>query len=147
MTSDRSYVERNQQSRARLAELIARLGEDDLTVSLDGGWTVGSALGHMAFWDHFALYRLEQWAREGYRPSSTDADAINAAGLPLWKALSLETAGAEVLAAADLVDRAAAEASDAVIAALAADGRTRFLDRSIHRGAHVDQIDQALADR
>ena len=47
---DRDLV-RNAEATNRLRDVVGRLGQKDLERSLGGGWTVGFALVHLAFWD------------------------------------------------------------------------------------------------
>jgi L-alanine-DL-glutamate epimerase-like enolase superfamily enzyme len=49
--TDRSFERANDQSRERLARLIATLTPARLAVDLGGGWTVAAALAHAGFWD------------------------------------------------------------------------------------------------
>src|SRR5438477_1995160 len=58
MASD--FVARNEESRARLQKLAARLKDEDFAVSVGEGWTVRDVLGHMAFWDRRITVLLEQ---------------------------------------------------------------------------------------
>ena len=54
-----SHLSRNQAALQRLAELAARLTEEDLARSLGGGWTIKAALAHLAFWDRYASALLD----------------------------------------------------------------------------------------
>ena len=80
---ERPFIERNAVERARLEALVARLSNDDLARTLDGGWTVAAKLAHLAFWEQRALVLLAKWQREGaVRPSPVDEDVVNDALLP-----------------------------------------------------------------
>ena len=55
----------NDAQRARLAELVSRLSDDDLTRPLPSGeWTVVDTLGHLAFYDRRSQVILESFLRE-----------------------------------------------------------------------------------
>ena len=64
---------RNDAERARLAELISRLSDADLTRPLPSGeWTVADTLGHLAFYDRRSQVLLEKFLREGVSPAPYD---------------------------------------------------------------------------
>ena len=57
---DRSFQRQNDDSRERLARLVATLTPTQLSIDLGEGWTVASALGHMGFWDRWQGDRWEE---------------------------------------------------------------------------------------
>src|SRR5215468_7641690 len=96
-----SVIADNRRELTRLKELLASLKEDQFGISLGGGWTVGAALGHLAFWDQRAIVLLERWEKEGVGASGADSDALNRAILPFWLALPGRTAADLALKAAE----------------------------------------------
>jgi uncharacterized damage-inducible protein DinB len=150
---DRSYLQRNKASLARLADLAGRLTPEELALRVsDGAWTVGQILGHLAFWDRLlaARWRAALAAGPGEQPASLPhelADMLNDGLPPTWGAMA---AGAGRAAVGDAL--AAAEAVDGIIARLPAETpveailaeRPALLDRSIHRLEHLAAIDLAL---
>jgi uncharacterized damage-inducible protein DinB len=149
---DRSYLERNETSRAQLRDAIAGLSATQLARRTEeGGWTVGQVLGHMAFWDRFleARWRAAIAAGPAAQPTVLPhelADLLNAALPPIWSGIATQPSAimAETLAAADEVDAVIASlpAEAPVLEVLAA--RTALLDRSIHRREHLAQIERAI---
>jgi uncharacterized damage-inducible protein DinB len=151
---DRSYLERNRASRERLRDVVGRLTRADLARPTDpsdqSSWTVGQALGHVAFWDRFTAsrWRGAVAAGPGHQPIWAPdelADLLNS-GLEPFLAAFADGSGAgllgEVLAAADAVDGLIASLPDeAPLAAVLAE-RPRMLDRSVHRTAHLDDIER-----
>jgi hypothetical protein len=75
------------------------------------------------------------------------ADLINDAALATWAALPASVAGSLAVAAAEEVDGIVARLSDVAVAAVVEDGRSRLVDRSLHRAEHLDLIDRALERR
>ena len=143
MESD--HLSRNEAATLRLAELAARLTAEDFDRSLGGGWTVKAALAHLAFWDRYAGGLLDDWVANGFQPVAASPDHINTAALADWLALDPEHVRREVVAEAQSVDRRVKGLSATKLAeAITAGGRGRMLDRSVHRGAHCDQIEAAL---
>ncbi len=75
---------RNDAERARLAELLARLSDEDLTRPLlSGEWTVADTLGHLAFYDRRAQVLMEKFLREGVSPAPYEFQSLNDALLPI----------------------------------------------------------------
>jgi len=145
MARDDAYVERNTHERERLRGLVARLSDNDLRRLVTDRWTVADMLGHMAFWDAWALSLAEQVeAAVPFVPvdeGPDDVDPINAAARALVGALPPRQV-------AELALRLAEET----------DGRVAILDpqrlkdpdcplnplRASHRAEHLDQIEAAL---
>jgi hypothetical protein len=149
MAADRSHEARNAAERARL-ESFARRSEADLSRDLGGGWTVATALAHVAFWDRFAHERLRLWLRDRTTvPTSQPlVDALNDGLLHQWRRIPAVNAAREALAAAEAIDAAISGMSDEAIeayrASLAPGQQPLFLDRTRHRKEHADQIEAVL---
>jgi len=144
MTKDHNA--RNRAARERLAALIQRVGERNVTV--DGGWTAAGLLAHLAFWDRLAVARLEKHLREGEPPIfATDAvtDLTNAAGMRQWNDTPVRVAGSQAREAAVEIDRVIEALPSDKLETLKALGRSFLIDRSEHRKEHLDQIERALA--
>lgn len=142
------FIEENRTSRERLEALALRLSEEDLQRSTPAGWTVAALLAPLAVWDRRVLALLRRWKEQGMDFSPIDADAVNEALKPLCLALPPRTA-------IELC-RASAAAVDAEIETLSSDFVAQFheylaanpfqfrLTRSLHRNAHLDEIDRLL---
>ena len=145
---DRSHVERNDDARTRLRDLVARLGDDGLAEPLADGWTVGAMLAYLAFWDRIVLARWQRRLQGGGPVVSLDddlLDLINTAALEQWQSVPAATAARQAVAAAEAVDGAIAGLAPEVVAEVRAQGLERMLDRSGHRREHLDEIERALA--
>lgn len=134
----------NERSLARLEEIVRRLTPADLERTLPDGWTVMAALAHLAWWDRYAAIVLRWWAAEGYQQPPDIANLVNATALPEWRALPAAYVREEVPRAARAMDDAVAAAPPDLVERVVADGRARYFDRSIHRDAHIDQIESGL---
>ena len=154
--ADRSYLARNEASRARLRELLATLVSGDLSLAArESDWTAGQVLGHLAFWDRFlaARWRAALAAGPGAQPIVVPdelADLLNDGLPPTWNAFAAsaaEAAIAETINAAEAIDRLIASLPEAApVAAILAD-RPALLDRSIHRAEHIETLEHVLAGR
>jgi hypothetical protein len=150
--ADRSYVERNEESRRRLRSVVAGLTAADLgrvpAPTEEGSWTIGQILGHLAFWDRFraSLWRSAQAAGPDRAPVDLPSDFSEKINLGLSSLIAAFASDSgdgllrEVVAAAEEVDSVIAGLpAEAPIAAILAD-HPSLLDRSMHRNQHVDQI-------
>ena len=143
-TSD--HIAQNREQLERLRRLVARLSDDDLRRELPDGWTIADVLAHLAFYDRRAAILLERFGREGVFASPYDYETINAALPHLTRRIPPREIVAEVVAAADAADRAAA-ATPATLA-----GEIRRLNqvklaRADHRRSHLDDIEALLESR
>jgi hypothetical protein len=141
---DQSILDANAAVTARLEALALRLSDVDLRRDLGGGWHVSVAFAHMAFWDRRVEYVLRRWMEEGVAHEELDDDVVN-------HALEFQLVALEPRAAVRLCIEAA-KAADAAIAAvpheiaqqLIAEDHAYLLNRSGHRGEHIEQIEAVL---
>ncbi len=139
-----NYIQENASERARLFRLTNGLTEDDLARPLPNGWSVATKLLHLAFWDHYCAALLKRWRNEIPSASTLDVDAINEAVRLLSLAVPRSAVVALVCAAAEAADHEAETLPPQLRAAIEAAGRGRVLRRSLHRRAHLDQIEAVL---
>jgi hypothetical protein len=147
-----SYVTENNHERARLRALVDRLSDGELARPLEAGWTVGSLLAHLAFWDQRALVLIERWENEGSRATpraidGKDVDWINDSAKALGLALPPRAAARLAVAVADAVDRRVEALSAELVAANAGAGNPINLLRAEHRREHLDEIERAVGPR
>jgi hypothetical protein len=138
------HVAQNREQLERLRRLVARLGDDDLTRELPDGWTVADALAHLAFYDRRAQILLERFAREGVFASPYDYETINTALVHLTRRIPPREIAAEVVAAAEAADDAAAAVPEALVAEIRRLNQVK-LERAEHRRNHLDDIEALLA--
>jgi hypothetical protein len=132
----------NVAARERLEALMHRLTAPDFGRSLGGGWTVTTALAHLAFWDFRQAEALAHYTRTG--EILAEDKAVN-------PALELVAAGMDAGAAARLAVEAANRLDDAVasldaeaFAALDGGDHAYMVRRGDHRDEHIAQIEAAL---
>ena len=124
-----SINESNAAERERLRQLVARLTDDDCERDLEAGWTVGSALVHVAFWD--MAFRV-------IRCSPNDAL------LPQWRLVPSRAAVQELLAAMDEMDRKVEGLPPDLVSEVVA-RKLANLDRGEHRRGHRVEIERILS--
>jgi hypothetical protein len=138
------YVADNAAERQRLVTLTEDRTEAELSLDLGKGWTVATKLLHLAFWDQYAASLLRKWKRAGLTESAFDVDSLNEAVRALSSSISPQAAVALARAAAAEVDNEAEDVTPELKAAIEKAGRIRAMCRSLHRRAHLDQIQNAL---
>jgi hypothetical protein len=144
---ERPFIVENARERERLRKLVARMTDEELKLPLGEGWTIASALAHLAFWDQRALVLLRKSKKSGVALSPVDTDIINDALLPLCLALSSRIAANLAASSAETIDRELEEASPALIAKIEGLGEKYRLYRSEHRKLHLDEIESFLKTR
>lgn len=142
------YSEQNAESRRRLEALVHGLSDQDLARSTDYGWTVAALLAHLAFWDQRMIVILRRWREEGFDPSPIDSAAVNDALKVVCHALDPRTAIELCLSSAEAVDAEFDTLTPDLVKQLeehAAAAETQFrMNRSLHRNAHLDDIEVLL---
>jgi hypothetical protein len=143
---DPIVIQRNETQRLRLVALVQRLTDEDLSRTLDGGWTVSAALAHLAFWDTFDVALLTRWRYGQPPPIEPDwyADALNEAALHAWLLVPPRDASTLAVEAAEAIDEAVAALGDQIVEALLARNEAWMILRYVHRREHVDQIEDAV---
>lgn len=150
MSPDRSYIEHNTRERERLRALVAGLGEDELRRPVNEHWTVAGVVGHIAFWDAWALGLADKLERgvpfspSDYEPE--DVDSINDATRPLIHAIAPREAAQLAMRLAEETDRRVASIAPDRMWPHDPDSPLNPL-RATHRGEHLDQIEAALGAR
>lgn len=129
----------------RLEKLVAGLNDAELRLDLGSGWSVTTALGHLAFWDREQRLNLAAW-QQGTPPIGSD-DSVNETLTPILSALEPRAAVELALTAARELDQASAAVSDELRSEILSSEHDYVLRRARHRDEHVEQIERALAAR
>jgi hypothetical protein len=141
---DNDFIQENAKERERLFKLTAGLKDSDLARPVGKEWTVATKLLHLAFWDRYCLELLKRWKATTPSISTLDVDAVNESVKVLSAAIPPGAVCELVRACAEAADREAERTTAELRLAIAGAGRERILKRSIHRRAHLDQIEKAL---
>lgn len=136
----------NDASLSELRALVGRLSDADLARSLGGGWTVATALGHVAFWDMRAAVMADRWKLAG-APSGANIDdeGVNEALDPLLLTASGRGLATMALAAALAANTAIARLQPELAALGFSESSVFNAGRYAHRREHIEQIERALA--
>ncbi len=144
---DRPFVVENDRERKRLRLLVERITDEELNLQMWEGWTIATALAHLAFWDQRASVLMQKWKESGVGPSPIDDDITNDALLPLCLSIPPRVAAILAVTAAEAIDLELKKASDPLITDISKLGDRFRLFRSDHRKVHLDQIENLLHAR
>lgn len=140
--------DRNRSTVDRLRVLGARLSDEELTRIIDAPWTAAALFAHVAFWDRFVHARWMLAASVESRTPLTFDDAllelINDASLQQWAVIPPQTAVQDCLAAAAEIDALTRSLEADVVWEVVQEHRERLVDRSLHRGEHLNTIEAAF---
>ena len=140
--------DRNRSTVDRLRSLGARLSNEELTRVIDPPWTAAALFAHVAFWDRFVHARWVLAASTGSRTPLGFDDAllelINDASLQQWAIIPPQTAVQDCLAAAAEIDALTRSLEADVVSEVVREHRERLVDRSLHRGEHLNTIEAAF---
>jgi uncharacterized damage-inducible protein DinB len=146
---DRGFQRLNDESRERLAALVATLTPTQLSIDLGEGWTVASALAHMGFWDRWQADRWEAMLAGGWTADSGSVLAAehlaNEALHPYWIGACAGDIPKLALEAAERVDALIASVPDEIAEPLEGTSIDFLLHRHRHRGDHLDHIERSIA--
>ena len=143
MTLDRSFVELNRASTARIRALVARLSDAELQHPVGKHWTVAIALAHLAFWDRRVMCSLDVTERDGKLFIPAIDIFANDLSLPLWAAIPPRDAARLAIETAETVDQRLENLPPALLEEIYAYNE-RWVVRALHRGEHLDEVDRAL---
>jgi hypothetical protein len=146
---NRSFERQNDESRERLARLVATLTPTQLSIDLGEGWTVASGLAHMGFWDR---WQADRWEAMLAGTWTADSESVRAAEHLADEALHPYWAGARAadipklaLEAATRLDALIASAPENLAEPLEGTSIAFLLHRHRHRGDHLDHIERSIA--
>ena len=140
--------DRNRAAVDRLRALGARLSDEELTRVIDPPWSAAALFAHVAFWDRFVHARWLLAAKKGSRTPLPFDDAllelINDASLQQWGVIPARTAVRDCLATAEDIDALIRSLEAGVVSEVVRERRERLVDRSLHRGEHLNTIETAF---
>ena len=145
--ADRSFVEENEASRRELGEIIGKVRQRDFHLEGSSGCSISMLLCHLAFWDQRILFLLGEWQSgrfETSRLSPLAIDSINHAVKVISTEVPPSAAARLALDSAAAIDSRVAGIADDLIEKIVSAGFEWVLKRSLHRRAHLSQIQKAL---
>ena len=146
MALDRSFVELNRASTARIRALVTGLDSAQLQHPVGEHWTVAIALIHLAFWERRVLDGLAKTEQAGALAFPAIDFVVNDLSLPFWAAVPPAEAARLAVASAAAVDQRLEDYPLPLLEEVYK-GNEYWVVRSRHRNAHLDEVDAALKTR
>ncbi len=141
---DRGFAEQNKASTERLRKLVARLKDSDMGRRVGADWNVAVALAHLAFWDRRVQFVLDRTQKAG-KLSPVEIDTtVNDLLLPTWESVPGKEAARLAIQTAEALDQQLA-AFPADLLEQVNQHNLRWVNRSLHRNEHLDEVDKALS--
>ena len=133
----------NREATSRMKQLIQRLSDAQLASVLPNGWTVAVTLAHLAFWDQRVLHVIEMAEKDG-KVVRTELDIqLNDIIEPFLRAIPLVEAAKLAVSSAERLDQQLEACSPEMIDQLEKES-PRWVNRSLHRNDHLDEIEPLL---
>jgi len=145
MTLDPEINHRNADSRQRI-QALAQLPESALRTPVGEDWTVAALLAHLAFWDRRVMYVLDQSEQRGSLYVPEIDICVNDLSLPLWLAVPPQEAARLAVETAAALD-ARLQGYPLDLLGQVSAYNPRWVDRSTHRGEHLEDAELALRMR
>lgn len=145
MTQDRTFVERNRAATNRIRTVVDGLSDQALQHPVGEHWTVAITLAHLAFWDRRVLLGLDVVEREGKLNIPVIDLSVNDLSLPLWAAIPGRAAASIAVESAAALDERLANFPPALLDELYRHNQ-RWVERALHRDAHLDEVEAAIHD-
>lgn len=142
MAIEREFIELNRKATERIRSMRA-LSEAQFARRVGEHWTVTMALAHLGFWERRVIFVLEGTAREGKVYQLELHGDLNDLLLPFWAVIPGREAARLALEMAEEADRRLAEFPPVLLERVYV-YNPRWVDRYLHRNAHLDEVEAAL---
>ena len=132
----------------RLKSILDKLSPAQWSQDIGGGWSIGTMMCHLAFWDQLTSVRLRLWKEKGRLAVIPDEDNINSINDSLrfiFGAIDYEHGKTLVKKSADEIDSLTQSLTPGQLAELESTGRDRWFKRSLHRRHHLERIERTIS--
>ena len=143
MPIESDYVELNRASSQRILALAERLTDAELLLPVGKHWTVAMALAHLAWWDRRVLKVLDVTEEDGHLVIPPVDAIVNDISLPFWAAIPPRLAVQLAVESCQELDKRLENYPVALLEE-AFDYNRRWVQRSLHRNMHLDEVEAAL---
>lgn len=129
----------------RLRDLLGRLDGSLWRKEIGGGWTIGTMIVHLAFWEKMTQTRLEKWLSSGVLTAVPDADnvfAINDSVREISAGIDFQAGSKLAIEAFEGMDQLVSKLEASRLAELEKTGRDRWFKRFLHRDMHLTRIEE-----
>ncbi|MBL8022108.1 MAG: hypothetical protein JNM27_20705 [Leptospirales bacterium] len=131
----------------RLRSLLGRLDPSLWRKDIGGGWTIGTMIVHLAFWEKMTQIRIEKWTSSGVLTAVPDGDnvfAINDSIREISAGIEFQAGAKMAVEAFESMDQLVSKLDASRLAELERTGRDRWFKRFLHRDAHLTRIEKSV---
>lgn len=146
MALDQDIFRRNCASTERMRALAGKLSAGQMRTPVGKDWDVAIVFAHLAFWDRRVMYVLDMTERDGKLFIPEIDIFVNDLSLPLWAAIPPEEAARIGIETAEQLDGRLEIFPPALLEEIYVYNK-RWVDRSLHRGEHLNEAEEALRAR
>ena len=146
MALEQSVFGRNRSSTERMRALASKLSDEAMRTRVGEHWDVAIVFAHLAFWDRRVMYVLDMTERDGKLFIPEIDIFVNDLSLPLWAAIAPRQAAQIGIENAEQLDRRLEAFPPELLEEIYAYNK-RWVDRSLHRGEHLDEAEAGLSAR
>ena len=143
---DQSFIELNRASTERIRRMARSLSDEQMQHPVGQFWTVSIVMAHLAFWDRRVLYVLDMTEQDGKLFIPEIDIFVNDLSLPLWEAIPPRQAARIAIDTALKLDARLEAYPEALLDEIYA-YNPRWVNRSLHRGEHLDEAEAALKQK
>jgi len=132
----------------RLKSILDTVSPAQWSQDIGGGWSIGTMMCHLAFWDQLTSVRLRLWKEKGRLAVIPDEDNINSINDSLrfiFRAIDYEHGKTLVKQSADEIDSLTQSLTPGQLAELESTERDRWFKRSLHRRHHLERIERTIS--
>jgi hypothetical protein len=122
---------------------VSGITDEHLGRVLPNGWTISVTLAHLAFWDQRVIHVIELGKMDGKITPSNFDDSLNDVLEPFLHAIPPQVAVQMAVNISGQLDEMLEEIPVSLIEQLEAVNH-RWVDRSLHRNGHLDDIENGL---
>ncbi|MDH4200232.1 MAG: hypothetical protein OEV66_07640 [Spirochaetia bacterium] len=143
-----NFIEENNSTRKKINDILKRITNDEWQTEIGGGWTAGTMLCHIAFWDKMTINRLLAWKQGGNLatvPEKETIDAVNDSVRSMCSFIAFEKGVFLVSKYMEEIDTFVSQLEASQIKELEDSGRGRWFQRNLHRQLHLELLERSTA--
>jgi hypothetical protein len=138
-----NFFQMNRASTARMKQIAQGLSAVDLQKLLPNGWTIAGTLAHLAFWDQKVIHTIDLSNKENKLVSINFNDSLNDILAPILEHIAPLEAVKLAVQTAETLDAKLENCPSDLFDKLE-QLNPRWVDRSLHRNDHLNDIESFL---
>jgi len=143
---EKAIFQANRESTARMRNIISKMSSEEFSIKIGSEWTISLTLAHLALWDQRVLYVIDSAIKNNKLHAPTFDDQLNDILTPLLHAIPAPVAARLAITTAERLDGELEKSPTKLLEEMIMIN-SRLVERSIHRNLHVNEIENALANK